>query len=86
MSFDVTVVDSQGRIYLKKSIREKAGIKTNSVVEIIVEQGQIIIRPKKLISEEMRGVFRLRREYKDIKDVNSLISAISIKELRRKLE
>jgi len=86
MSFDVTVVDSQGRIYLKKSIREKAGIKTNSVVEIIVEQGQIIIRPKKLISEEMRGVFRLRREYKDIKDVDSLISAISIKELRRKLE
>lgn len=86
MGFDVTMVDSQGQIYLKKSIREKAGIKTDSVVEIFVEEGQIIIRPKKLISEKMRGVFRLRREYENIKDVDSLISAVSIKELRRKLE
>ncbi len=86
MYIDTAIVDSQGRVYLKENIRKKAGIKTNSVVEIIAEPGQIIIRPKKPISEELRGVFKLKKKYRDIRDIDALISSISIEELKSELE
>lgn len=83
---DVAVVDSQGRIYLKEKIRRKAGIEANSVVEIIANEGEIIIRPKKSIASESKGIFRLKKRFKSVKNLDKLIKEISLAEALRELK
>jgi len=78
---EVAVVDSQGRLYLRERVRSVAGIKPNSSVEVIARPGEIIIRPRKSVASEARGVFRLKKEYRDIRDLDELIKKLNLAKL-----
>lgn len=77
---DVAIVDRQGRLYLKEKIRKISGIKSNSTVEIIAREGEIVIRPKKSIARESKGAFKLKRKFKKIKNIDQLIDKLSLLE------
>ena len=83
---DIAIVDSQGRIYLKEKVRKKVGIKANSVVEIIAREGEIIIRPKKSIALASKGIFKLKKRYKNVRDIDKLIKEMSLAEALSELE
>ena len=48
-------VGSRGEIYTTKELREKVGIKRNSRVKAIVEDGRLIIEPVPTIEEMIRS-------------------------------
>jgi len=60
-------VDTQGRVYLSKAVREVAGIKGEAVLEVTAVEGKIVLsRREENVAESSRGVFKLRRRIGDV--------------------
>lgn len=67
LEMEIVKVDRQGRFYIPKDIRRAAGIDEETVLEITVSKGEIVLRArKKSIAREGRGVFKIRRPIIDV--------------------
>lgn len=79
---EITGVDAQGRVYLPKGIRKKAGIDANTLFNIEIKGKRIILKPRKSVARTGRGIFKLKRP---IKDVDRLIKRYSYEKARNEL-
>ncbi len=62
-------VDKLGRVYLPKRIREKANIKPNTILEIELSEGKIILKKRKSVVRESRGIFKAKRLKEDVDEL-----------------
>jgi|Deesub1362B_J571_1020462.scaffolds.fasta_scaffold35123_2 AbrB family looped-hinge helix DNA binding protein len=77
-SMETTSVDRLGRVYLPKSIREKANLKPNTILEIEFSDDKIILKKKNSVVRESRGIFKLKKYLKE--DIDELIEKYSYEE------
>ncbi len=75
---EITHVDKTGRVYLPKRIREMADIKPNTILEIEFSDDKIILKKRKSIVRESRGIFKAKRHIKE--DIDKLIGKYSYEE------
>ncbi len=75
---ETTSVDRLGRVYLPKSIREKANLKPNTILEIEFSDDKIILKKKNSVVRESRGIFKLKKYLKE--DIDELIEKYSYEE------
>ncbi len=75
---ETTAIDRLGRVYLPKSIREKANLKPNTILEIEFSDDKIILKKRKSVVRESRGIFKLKRHIKE--DIDELIEKYSYEE------
>ena len=69
-------VDKFGRIYLSSDVRKAAGIELDSIVEIEIRDGEIIIRKSQSPIDRWRGSFKLKRDIGET-DIDKLIEVYS---------
>lgn len=86
---ELAKVDNQGRVYLSKSVREAAGIKPETVLEITTTRGTITLSVREgSAAESGRGVFKIERSIEDVdKEIRkrSLKAALGeLSEIRRR--
>jgi len=60
-------VDSQGRVYLPRGVREAAGLEPETVLEVTATEGRITLTVRgESVAESGRGVFRIKRPIGDV--------------------
>ncbi len=64
---EIVKVDSQGRFYLPKSVREAAGIKEEAILEVAASKGQIVLRVREgSVAKKGKGVFKIQKHVEDV--------------------
>ncbi|MGQ4833802.1 MAG: AbrB/MazE/SpoVT family DNA-binding domain-containing protein [Candidatus Asgardarchaeia archaeon] len=61
-------IDKKGRLLIRKEIRNKVGIRKNSIVKIKVDERRLIIEPseKENVAEEYYGIIKVDKWPEDI--------------------
>src|SRR2546428_13888504 len=63
----ISKVDKTGRVYIPGDLREALGLGPNEVVEVNVEGERLILeRKKSSVSATARGLFKLKRNIRDV--------------------
>ncbi len=79
----VTRVDKTGRVYLPQALREAAGIGVNSIVNVEIRDGTVVLRKRvKKVAKNARGIFRLKAH---VEDVDYEVRRLSADDARREL-
>jgi len=63
---EVVKIDRKGRLLIPKDIREKAGIKVESLVMIKVREKSIVIEPVEPVADKYFGAFRVAKWPEDL--------------------
>lgn len=63
---EVVKIDKKGRLLIPKDIREKAGIKVESLVMIKVREKSIVIEPVEPVADKYFGAFRVAKWPEDL--------------------
>ena len=79
---DTASVDKQGRVYLPKDIREKAGVEPGTRFEVEADEGKIVLKPRKSRVRESMGVYKTKRP---IEDIDKLIEEAVYEEVSKEL-
>lgn len=75
-------VDEQGRVYLPKSVRDKAQIDAGMLVDITVADKKIVLKAHKSIVRESKGIFRTK---KPIEDIDKLAEKATYEEVAKEI-
>ncbi|NOZ77089.1 MAG: AbrB/MazE/SpoVT family DNA-binding domain-containing protein [Euryarchaeota archaeon] len=79
---DIATVDKQGRVYLPKDIREKAGVEPGTRFHVETEGERIILEKRRSIVRESRGIFRTKKPIDDVdRVIKEAVQEIVEKEL-----
>jgi AbrB family looped-hinge helix DNA binding protein len=63
---EVVKIDRKGRLLIPKDIREKAGIKVESLVMIKVREKSIVLEPVEPVADKYFGAFRVAKWPEDL--------------------
>lgn len=63
---EVVKIDKKGRLLIPKDIREKAGIKVESLVMIKVREKSIVLEPVEPVADKYFGAFRVAKWPEDL--------------------
>lgn len=79
---ETATMDTQGRIYLPKIIRETLGIHPGTIFYIEVENGKIVLKERKSIIMESKGIYKTEEP---IEDIDELIKEGTFEEVKKDL-
>jgi len=57
---ETLVVDQNGRIYLPKLVRKLLGLEPNSLLQVAVSDGHVVLKKVDSVADYGRGMFRRR--------------------------